>query len=85
MPPQVVAVAPGATSLPAEARRREYTANVAQDRRRPTVTLEDANYIVTNGRGRGFTGFLGVSNDIRFDLGNAFHYYYYYHGPLRHR
>ena len=69
-------------SLAAEARRREYTANVAQDGPRLTVTLEDANFIVTNGRGRGFTGFLAVSNDIRFDLGNAFYYYYYYGGSF---
>ena len=78
----VVAAGSCANSFPAEARRREYTANVAQDGPRLTVTLEDANYIVTNGRGRGFTGFLGVSNDIRFDLGNAFYYYYYYHGSF---
>ena len=79
-----LAIAAGscASSLPAEARRREYTANVTQDGPLLTVTLEDAAFIVTNGRGRGFTGFVGVSNDIRFDIGNAFYYYYYYGGSF---
>lgn len=69
-------------SFPAEARRREYTANVAQDGARITVTLDNADFIVTNGRGRGFTGFIEISNDIRFSLGDAFYYYYYYGGTF---
>ena len=70
------------SSLPADARRREYVANVAQDGARLTVTLGNADFIVTNGRGRGFTGFVEVSNEIRFSVGDAFYYYYYYGGPF---
>jgi len=69
-----------ASSLPPDARRREYTATVAQQDARVTVTLADADFIVTNGRGRSFTGFIEVTNDIRFTLGDAFYYYYYYGG-----
>ena len=65
------------SSLPADARRREYVANVAQDGARLTVTLGNADFIVTNGRGRGFTGFVEVSNEIRFSVGDFSFYYYY--------
>ena len=69
----------GAVSQP------RHGAGIHRQRRagRPTPDGDagGCGFIVTNGRGRGFTGFLGVSNDIRFDLGNAFYYYYYYLDP----
>ena len=72
--------ASGASNLPAEMRRRQYVANVAQDGPLLTVTLEGADFIVINGRGRSFTGFLEVTNAIRFTIGEPSFYYYYYDG-----
>ena len=69
-----------AGNLPAEMRRRQYIANVAQDGPLLTVTLEGADFIVINGRGRSFIGFLEVTNAIRFTIGEPSFYYYYYDG-----
>ncbi|HXG70114.1 MAG TPA: hypothetical protein VNJ04_05810 [Gemmatimonadaceae bacterium] len=69
----------GRGTFPDEARRRVYTANVTQDGARLTVRLSDADFIVTNGRGNGFVGFVDITDMIRFSLSDPdFDYYYTY-------
>ncbi len=61
----------GSTSgtFPEEAKRRVYTANVEQDGGRLTVTLSDADFIVTNGEGNGFSGFTDPTGTMTFPIG----------------
>jgi hypothetical protein len=64
-------------TFPDEATRRVYTANVTQDVGRLTVTLSDADFIVTNGQGNRFVGLLDVTDAITFAIGDAYYFYYY--------
>lgn len=64
-------------TIPDEARRRVYTAKVRQDGGRLTVTLTDANFIVTNGEGNGFVGLLDPSDGITFAIGDPYCFAYY--------
>jgi hypothetical protein len=66
--------------LPDAAKRRVYTASIVQNGAVLTVTLSGADFVVVNGRGRSFTGFVDVSGGVRFVVGDAFYYYYYYGG-----
>jgi len=66
-------------TFPDAARRRVYTANVAQEGARLTVTLTDADFIVTNGRGNSFVGFVDITEVIRFSISEAFDFYYYFY------
>ena len=68
--------------FPDEAKRRVYTANVSQDGGRLTVTLTGADFIVTNGYGDRFFGFVDASDALTFPIGVAFDFYYYYDGHL---
>jgi len=43
-----------------------------------TVTLTDADFIVTNGRGNSFVGFLDITEVIRFSMSGGSDYYYNY-------
>lgn len=63
--------------LPDAAQRRTYTANVAQDEGRLTVTLTDADFIVSNGYGNRFVGFIDPTDTLTFPIGDAYYYYYY--------
>jgi hypothetical protein len=63
--------------LPDEARRRVYTANVAQDGGRLTVALTGADFIVTNGNGNRFFGFLDSTDTITFPIGDPYYFAYY--------
>ncbi|HXG70493.1 MAG TPA: carboxypeptidase-like regulatory domain-containing protein [Gemmatimonadaceae bacterium] len=66
-------------TFPDAARRRVYTANVTQEGPRLTVTLSDADFIVTNGRGNSFVGFVDTTDVITFSLSDRdFDYYYSY-------
>ena len=56
-------------TFPEEAKRRVYTANVAQDGGRLTATLSDADFIVTNGYGNGFSGFTDPTGTMTFQIG----------------
>ena len=68
--------------LPDAAKRRVYTASIAQNGAVLTVTLSGADFVVVNGRGRSFTGFVDVNGGVRFVVGDAFYYYYYYGGTF---
>jgi hypothetical protein len=63
--------------FPDAAKRREYTANVLQDGVRVTVTLSDANFIVTNGRGNSFSGLIEIDDTVTFRISDPDFYYYY--------
>jgi hypothetical protein len=67
----------GNNQLPDAAKRRTYTANVAQDAGRLTVTLTDADFIVTNGYGNRFVGLVDPTDTVTFPIGDAYYYYYY--------
>ncbi|HXG89630.1 MAG TPA: carboxypeptidase-like regulatory domain-containing protein [Vicinamibacterales bacterium] len=58
--------------FPDTARRRVYTANVTQEGPRLTVTLSDADFIVTNGRGNSFVGFVDTTEVIRLSISDAY-------------
>jgi hypothetical protein len=57
-------------SLPAEFRRRRYSATVSQQGPSLTVTLSGADFIIRNGRGNHFTGTLDPVDNVRLNLGN---------------
>lgn len=61
--------------FPDAARRRVYTANVKQDVARLTVTLTDADFILTNGNGNRFFGFIDPTDTMTFTLSNGEYYY----------
>lgn len=63
--------------FPDAARRRVYTANVAQDVGRLTVTLTDADFILTNGFGNRFFGFIDPTDTMTFTLTDGDYYYYF--------
>jgi hypothetical protein len=67
-------------SLPDAAKSRVYTANVAQDAGRLTVTLTDADFIVTNGFGNRFFGFVDATDVMTFPISDVYYYYSYYAG-----
>jgi hypothetical protein len=56
---------------------RTYSANVTQDGARVTVTLGGADFIITRGRGNHFDGFLDLSDNLTFAVGDVGYYYYY--------
>ena len=66
-------------TFPDDAKRRIYTATIAQDVGRLTVTLTDADFIVTNGHGNRFVGLVDPSDRMSFQIGDAYSYYYYYY------
>ena len=68
---------PNPGALPDEATRRVYTANVTQDGGRLTVTLTDADFIVTNGYGNRFFGFVDPTDMITFPIGDPYYFHYY--------
>jgi hypothetical protein len=68
--------------FPDEAKHRVYAADVTQDGSRLTVTLSGADFIVTNGYGNRFFGFVDGSDALTFPIGVAFDFYYYYDGHL---
>jgi len=57
-------------TFPEEAKRRVYTANVEQDGGRLTVTLSDADFIVTNGYGNRFFGFIDPTGTMTSEIGD---------------
>jgi hypothetical protein len=63
--------------LPDEATRRAYTANVTQDGMRLTVALTGADFIVTNGNGNRFFGFIDSTDTIAFPIGDPYYFAYY--------
>ena len=67
-------------TFPDAAKSRAYTANVTQDAGRLTVTLTDADFIVTNGYGNRFFGFVDPADALTFPIGDAYYYYYYSSG-----
>jgi hypothetical protein len=56
-------------AIPEAARNRSYTAVVAQDGPRLTVTLSDADFIVTRDRGNRFFGLVEPGGRVTFALG----------------
>jgi hypothetical protein len=68
---------PSPAALPDEATRRVYTANVTQDGGRLTVTLTGADFIVTDGYGNRFFGFIDPTDMITFPIGDPYYFYYY--------
>lgn len=69
--------------FPEAARRREYTADVAQDGPRVTVTLSGADFSLTGGRGNSFAGWIDISNTLTFTIShqNTYGYGPWYFGP----
>lgn len=63
--------------FPEAATRRVYTANVSQDAGRLTVTLSDADFIVTNGVGNRFFALMDPSDTMTARISDASNYYYY--------
>ena len=63
-------------TFPDSAKRRTYTAAVTQDGPGLRVALSDADFIVFNGRGNSFTGFVETTEAISFVIGQDFYYYY---------
>ena len=61
-------------AFPEEAKRRVYTAKVEQDGGRLTVTLSDADFIVTNGYGNRFSGFTDPTGTMTFPIGDVWGY-----------
>ncbi len=68
-------------AFPEAAKRREYTARVAQDAARLTVTLSDANFIMMGDRGNSFVGSVDISDSIKFTISDTDFYYYYFGSP----
>jgi hypothetical protein len=68
---------PSPSPLPDEATRRIYTANVTQDGGRLTVTLTGADFIVSDGYGNRFSGFIDLAGTVTFALGDAYYFHYY--------
>jgi hypothetical protein len=68
-----------ASAIPDNIRRRSYIATVEQDGSKLSVHLSGADFIVFNGRGDHFDGFVGHDGKITFAIGDAFYYYYYYY------
>jgi hypothetical protein len=68
---------PGPHALPDEATRLVYTATVTQDGARLTVTLTGADFIVTDGYGNRFSGFIDPTDAITFSLGDPYYFHYY--------
>ena len=69
--------------LPPAVRRREYTADVAQEGRRVTVTLTGAEFWMTGAQGRSFGGLIDSSNTLTFRITKPSSGYYdpWYYGP----
>ena len=59
-------------SLPPEVLKRTYRATVSQDGSRVTVTLSDATFLVTRGRGDHFSGFLEPDGSVTFSIGDVY-------------
>ncbi|MBA2303843.1 MAG: hypothetical protein H0W08_14590 [Acidobacteria bacterium] len=55
---------------------RSYDATVDQDDLRLTVRLSGADFIVTQGRGNGFSGFIDGSGRLTFEIGEPDVYYF---------
>jgi hypothetical protein len=68
---------PSPAAIPDEATHRVYTANVTQDGGRLTVTLTGADFIVTDGYGNGFFGFVDPTDMITFPIGDPYYFAYY--------
>lgn len=76
----VTAAGPCPALFPESAIRRVYTATVAQDGGLLTVTLSGPDFIVTNGYGNRFFGFVDVTEAMTFQIGTASLYYGTYSG-----
>ena len=68
---------PSPAGLPDAATRRVYTANVTQDGGRLTVTLADADFIVSGGYGNRFFGFIDATDLVTFPIGDPYYFHYY--------
>ena len=77
-----ITAAPRCTSLPESAKKRQYTADVAQDGARLTVTLRGADFTLVNGRGNSFAGTVDIVGTVRFTIGEVYLYYDYYVASL---
>lgn len=66
--------------MPAEALHRTYGAEITQQGPQLTVRLTDADFILTNGRGNGFSGTLSPESRVTFQIGTAYYYYGFYSG-----
>ena len=64
--------------LPDSTQSRSYVASVQQNGPQLTVRLSDADFIVTNGYGDHFSGFVSADGKVTFTIGDAYYYYYYY-------
>jgi hypothetical protein len=67
------------TRLPDSAQNRSYAATVQQNGPQLTVRLSGADFIVTNGNGDHFSGFVSADGKVTFAISNTSSYYYYYY------
>jgi hypothetical protein len=74
---QSVASCPQQNRLPSGSTTRSYTATVAQSGSTLDVRLSGADFVVTQGRGDHFSGFVGPNDDVAFTIGSPTYYYYY--------
>ena len=68
----------GCRSPDSDQRESSYVAAVQQNGPQLTVQLSDADFIVTNGYGDHFSGFVSADGKVTFTIGDAYYYYYYY-------
>ena len=69
-----------ASALPDAGQNRSYVAAVEQKGPQLTVRLSGADFIVNNGRGDHFSGFVSVDGKVTFAISDAYYYYYYNYG-----
>jgi hypothetical protein len=62
--------------LPPEAQRRVYRAIVNQNTGYVTVSLSEAEFVITRGAGGGFAGFADAGDALTFELGTPSYYWY---------
>jgi hypothetical protein len=76
--PNVTSIGCPSTRFPDSIQNRSYIADVEQSGPKLTVRLSGADFIVTNGYGDHFSGFVSADGKVTFNVGDAYYYYYYY-------
>jgi hypothetical protein len=64
-------------ALPDAAKHRIYTANITQDRRSLSVVLSGADFLIADGHGDRFGGYVDASGRVNFFIGSVELSYYY--------
>ena len=75
------------TWLPPEMRERRYDAELRQDGGRITISLRNGAFVLNNGRGNGFEGYVDGTGGFRFPISDVvldydWYYYLFYTGSF---